>query len=106
MPSPTVSRRSGFVPGGVSCCPPGVAINWLNGQRFSTFHFIRDNGLCTEGRMRELLSEREKEGEAAKDNISTGEYVAREHYAEIDFPRSILPRTIDSTRNRFSFPLS
>jgi len=35
----------------------GVAINWLNGQRFSTFHFIRDNRLCAEGRMGELLLE-------------------------------------------------
>ena len=61
MPNQTVSRRSGFVPGNATrrFVSSFVPINWLNGQRFSTFHFIKNNGFCTKGRMSELLLKRE-----------------------------------------------
>lgn len=110
VPSPTVSRRSGFVPGDVSCCSvySGVVINWLNGQRFSTFHFIRDNGLCTEGRMKELLFERgegKREREIRKTTFRR-ECVVRENAMRrlIFHGRFLHERSILS--ERFSFPLS
>lgn len=53
----------------------GVAINWLNGQRSSTFHFIRDNGLCAEGRTGELLLEKgveNRRGEKGREEEQRG----------------------------------
>jgi hypothetical protein len=63
----------------------GVAINWLNGQRFSTFHFIRDNRLCAEGR-RENCYWRNR-GWGAKGNTP----MRREHFA-----RRLIPALVDS----------
>lgn len=99
VPSSTVSSSKWFCARRRFVSFSGVAINWLNGQSFSTFHFIRDNRLLHR-RGRIVIGERGK-GRETKDNTWTETWGKEHTGAEIDFRRSILARTIDSTRNVF-----
>jgi len=56
-----------------------VAINWVNSQRFSTFYFIKNNELCTKGRMRELLLKRGGEGRERGEEVRKTTHI---HFSE------------------------